>query len=54
MRIKYDALEVLSTSGIVLDKHCSIIINDFLLPSDTKNPLVVSEYGWRLPNQSNF
>ena len=54
MRIKYDALEVLSTSGIVLDKHCSIIINDFLLPSNTKNPLVVSEYGWRLPNQSNF
>lgn len=54
MRIKYDTLEVLRISGIVLDKHCSIIINSFLQPANTKNPLVFSEYGWRLPNQSNL
>lgn len=47
MRVKYNALEVLLRAlGIMLDKHCPIIIiTNFLQPVNTKNPLDVSEYG---------
>lgn len=53
MSVKYNVLEVLRTPGIMLDKHCSIIITNFLQPANTKIPLDVSEYRQHLPNQNN-